>query len=226
MADTAVFDVDGTLVDTNYQHALTWYQAFRRYEITVPVWQIHRHIGMGGDQIVAALAGDVIERRHGDGLRAAWTEQYEPMLADIQPFDGAHELLVEIKRRGFRLVLASSGKAVQVEYYLDLIDGKPLADAWTSSDDVEQTKVEQTKPAPDLVQVAIDKVDGASAVLVGDSTWDFLAAGKLGVAGLAVRTGGFSAEELHQAGAAGVYDNLGELHADLDGGPLGAPTDD
>lgn len=218
MADTAVFDIDSTLVDTNYQHALAWYRAFRRHEITVPLWLIHRHIGMGGDQIVGALAGDVVERRNGDDLRSAWTEEYQPMLTEVQPFDGARDLLAEVKARGFRLVLASSGKADQVDHYLKLIDGESLADAWTTSDDVEQTK-----PAPDLVKVAIGKVDGGSAVMIGDSTWDFVAAGKLDVPGIAVRTGGFSPPELQQAGALRVYDSLTELRDGLDDTPLRAP---
>ncbi len=218
MADTAVFDIDGTLVDTNHQHALAWYRAFRRYEITVPLWLIHRHNGMGGDQIVGALAGDVVERRNGDDLRSAWTEEYQPMLSEVQPFDGARDLLAEVKARGFRLVLASSGKADQVDHYLKLIDGEGLADAWTTSDDVEQTK-----PAPDLVTVAIGKVDGGSAVMIGDSTWDFVAAGKLDVPGIAVRTGGFSPQELQQAGALRVYDSLNELRDGLDDTPLRAP---
>ncbi len=209
--DTAVLDVDGTLVDTNYQHALAWYRAFRRHDITLQLWRIHRTIGMGGDQLVGALAGERVEAEHGDELRAAWAEEFDPMLDELRPFDGAHALLVEIHRRGFKLVLASSGKAEHVDHYLDLLDARDLADAWTTSDDVEQTK-----PAPDLVEVAVGKVEGARAVMVGDSTWDCVAAGKLHVPTYCLRTGGFSVDELTEAGARRVYESLPALQADLD----------
>ena len=219
MADTAIFDVDGTLVDSNYQHALAWYRAFRRFEITPPIWRIHRAIGMGGDKLVPAIAGDDAEKRHGDALRDAWAEEFDAMIGEIQPFDAAHELLAEVKRRGFRLVLASSGKTEHVERFLNLIDGTQIADAWTTSDDVEASK-----PEPDLVQAALDKVDGASGVMVGDSTWDAIAAGKLDVPTIAVRTGGFSPEELRDAGALRVFDSLRELLDGLDDTPLARPT--
>ena len=131
MADTAIFDVDGTLVDTNYQHALAWFRAFRRYGITRPMWRIHRGIGMGGDMFVPEVGGREVEEAHGDELREAWVEEFDQLIGEIQPFEGAHELLAEVKERGFRLVLASSGKTKHVETFLDLIDGKSLADAWT-----------------------------------------------------------------------------------------------
>lgn len=210
MVDTAVFDVDGTLVDTNYQHALAWYRAFRRHDLTIPVWRLHRAIGMGGDQLVQAVAGADVEAEHGDALREAWTEEYDPMMPEVQPFAGARELLVDIKKRGFKLVLASSGKQHQVEYYLDLLDGKSVADAWTTSNDVEKTK-----PEPDLLQAAVGKVEGASAVMVGDSVWDCEAARKISVPSYAVRTGGFSVEELGDAGAEAVYDSLDEMREQL-----------
>jgi HAD superfamily hydrolase (TIGR01549 family) len=218
MADTAIFDVDGTLVDTNYQHALAWFRAFRRFDITIPLWRLHRGIGMGGDMFVPTIAGDDVEKAHGDELRQAWAEEFEPFVAEVAPFEGAHELLQEVKDRGFRLVLASSGTSELVETFLDLIDGKSLADAWTTSDDAEKSK-----PAPDLVETALRKVEGASGVMVGDSTWDAIAAGKLGIATIAVRTGGFSVEELQQAGAATVYDSLVDLRRHLDDTPLGRP---
>ena len=219
MADTAIFDVDGTLVDTNYQHALAWYRAFRRYDIVPAVWRIHRAIGMGGDHLVTAIAGDDVEQEHGDDLRAAWTEEFEPMLAEIQPFDGARELLDDVKARGFRLVLASSGQRRHVEHFLDLLGGREIADAWTTSDDVDATK-----PEPDLVGVALEKVDGASGVMVGDSVWDAVAAAKLSVPTIAVRTGGFSEGELREAGAFRVFESLQEMRANLDGGPLARST--
>ena len=155
MPDTAVFDVDGTLVDTNYQHALAWFRAFRRFDITLPLWQLHRGIGMGGDNFVAHVAGDAVEQRYGSQLRDAWGEEFDLMIGEVRPFAAARPLLEEIKGRGFKLVLASSGKAEHVEAFLDLIGGKDLADAWTTSDDVQWSK-----PAPDLVCAALAKVGG------------------------------------------------------------------
>jgi HAD superfamily hydrolase (TIGR01549 family) len=216
VADTAIFDVDGTLVDTNYQHALAWFRAFRRFDITRPLWRIHRGIGMGGDMFVPEVGGQDVEDAHGDALRDAWVEEFDQMVGEIQPFEGAHELLAEVKERGFRLVLASSGKTKHVEAFLDLIDGRSLADAWTTSEDAEKSK-----PAPDLVQVALKKVGGTSGVMVGDSVYDVQAAGKLDVPTIGLRTGGFGTDELLSVGVLKVYDSLPELHAHLDDTPLG-----
>jgi HAD superfamily hydrolase (TIGR01549 family) len=209
--DTAVFDVDGTLVDTNYQHALAWFRAFRRHRITLPLWRLHRAIGMGGDQLVGAVAGEDVEARLGDELRAAWAEEFAPMLDEVQPFAGVVELLTEVRERGFTIVLASSGKPEHVEHYLDLFDGKQLADGWTTSGDVERTK-----PAPDLLEAALRKVDGTAGVLVGDSVWDFRAAAAIDAPGYAVRSGGFSADELCSAGAKDVFDSPEDLRQRLD----------
>lgn len=211
MIDTLVFDVDGTLVDTNYQHALAWYRAFRRFDLTPAIWRIHRAVGMGGDQLVAEVAGQDVEDEHGDELRAAWTEEFDAFLQEVQPFAGAEPLLAEVRRRGLKLVLASSGQSKHVEHYLDLLDARNLAEAWTTSEDAKQTK-----PAPDLVQTAMAKVDGVNAVMIGDSTWDAKAAKRAGLPTFAVRTGGFSVEELLDAGASKVYDSLEEMRADLD----------
>jgi len=211
MADTAIFDVDGTLIDSNYQHALAWFRAFRRYDITLPLWQLHRAIGMGGDQYVKHVAGGDVEEQHGDALRDAWESEFDTMIDEIQPFEGARSLLEAVKERGFRLVLASSGKSRHVETFLDLFGGQDLADAWTTSDDAENSK-----PAPDIVQAALDRVERAHGVMIGDSTWDCIAASKLDVPTLAVRTGGFSTEELTESGAVRVYESLVELRDDLD----------
>jgi HAD superfamily hydrolase (TIGR01549 family) len=215
MADTAIFDVDGTLVDTNYQHAVAWFRALRRYDITRPLWRIHRGIGMGGDLFVPAVVGREAEEAHGDDLRQAWAEEFDELIGEIQPFEGAHELLVEVKKRGFRLVLASSGKTEHVEAFLDLIDARSLADAWTTSDDVQKSK-----PEPDIVSAALAKVQGASGIMVGDSVYDAQAAAKLNIPTLGVRTGGFSVGELQEAGVLQVFDSLVAFRYALDGTPL------
>jgi len=219
MPDTAILDVDGTLVDSNYQHTLAWFRAFRRFDITLPLWRLHRGIGMGGDMFVPTVAGQDVEQAHGDALRAAWSEEFKPLIGEIQPFEGAHELLKAVKDRGFTLVLASSGTAEIVDTFLDLIDGKTLADAWTTSEDAEHSK-----PEPDLVRNALAKVGGGSGVMVGDSTWDAIAAGKLDIPTIAVQTGGFSVEELRHAGAISVYDSLVALREQMDDTPLGRPS--
>jgi HAD superfamily hydrolase (TIGR01549 family) len=219
MTDTAIFDVDGTLVDTNYQHALAWYRAFRRYDIVRPLWRLHRGIGMGGDTFVPNLGGKEVEEKYGDALRDAWVEEFDQLIGEIQPLEGAHELLQEVKDRGFKLVLASSGKKKHVEAFLDLIDGKSLADAWTTSEDAENSK-----PAPDIVETAMKRVEGAVGLMVGDSTYDVIAAGKLDIPTITVRTGGFSVGELQEAGALKVYDSLVAFREDLDNTPLKSPS--
>jgi len=218
MVDTAIFDVDGTLVDSNYQHTLAWSRAFRRYDVVRPLWRIHRAIGMGGDKLVPEVAGEEVERALGDTLREVWVEEFDGLIGEVRPFEGAHELLEEVKRRGFRLVLASSGKAKHVDAFLDLVDGRPLADAWTTAEDAEATK-----PEPDLVKTALGKVEGASGVMIGDSVWDVVAADRLDVRTIAVRTGGFSVGELAEAGASQVYESLVELREHLDDTALKAP---
>jgi HAD superfamily hydrolase (TIGR01509 family) len=216
---TVILDVDGTLVDTNYHHALAWYRALRRYGVTVPVWSIHRAIGMGGDQLVTEVAGEDVEREHGDDVRAAWTEQADAWLDEISALPGAHALLEAVRGAGFGLVMASSGKPHHIERYAELIEAGDLADAWVSSGDVEQTK-----PAPDLLQVAMERVGASAAVVVGDSVWDCRAAARLGLPSVAVRTGGFSNEELREAGATSVYASVEELTADVDGLEPQEPT--
>jgi HAD superfamily hydrolase (TIGR01549 family) len=211
----AVLDVDGTLVDTNYHHAIAWYRAFREHGLTLPVWRIHRHIGMGGDQLVAAVAGQRVEERQGDSIRAAETALYPDLIGEVQPFADARRLMELLRDRGHRLVRASSGKHDEVDHYLDLLDARDLLEAWTTSADVERTK-----PDPDLVVTAIDKVGGGEAVMVGDSTFDCQAAARVDVPTVAILTGGFSEQELRQAGATAVFESLSELCERLDETPL------
>jgi HAD superfamily hydrolase (TIGR01509 family) len=218
MASAAILDVDGTLVDTNYHHTLAWYRAFRQHGIVLPLWRIHRHIGMGGDQLVEALCDEETEKEKGDDIRAAESPLYMAMIEEVEPLEGARGLIEDLKDRGHAVVLASSAKEQEVEHYLDLLDVRDLADDWTTSDDVESTK-----PEPDLVQVALEKsgVDPGDAVMVGDATWDCEAAKRAGVETLAVLTGGFAEEELREAGASKVFGSIVELRESLGETPLG-----
>jgi HAD superfamily hydrolase (TIGR01509 family) len=213
----AILDIDGTLVDTNYHHAIAWYRAFRQHDIVLPIWLIHRHIGMGGDQLVGALTDEETEKEKGDDIRAAEKTLYFQLIEEVQPMKGSRELIEQLKARGHTVVLASSAKEDEVEHYLDLLDARELADDWTTSADVESTK-----PAPDLVSAALEKAGGSAdeAVMVGDTTWDVEAAAKAGVPTLTVRTGGFGADELEAAGAKAVFESVTELCERLDQTPL------
>jgi HAD superfamily hydrolase (TIGR01509 family) len=210
MPSAAILDIDGTLVDTNYHHAIAWFRAFRQNEIVLPVWRIHRHIGMGGDQLVAALAGDEVEEEKGDDIRAAEKTLYFELIDEVQPMEGARELIADLKGSGHRVVLASSAKEEEVEHYLDLLDARDLADDWTTSADVEATK-----PAPDLVHAALEKIGASEGVMIGDTPWDVKAAKQAGVDTIAVLTGGFAEAELREAGAVEVFESIAELRERL-----------
>src|SRR3954451_903083 len=219
MSQIAILDVDGTLVDTNYHHAIAWFRAFRRHFLTLQVWRIHRHIGMGGDQLVAALAGDEVEERLGDSIREAESELYRELIGEVQAMEGSRELIEDLKEAGNTVVLASSAKDWEVKHYIELLDAAKIVDDWTTSDDVEQTK-----PEPDLVHAALDKVGGRpeEAMLIGDTVWDVEAAHRAGVETLAVLTGGFSEDELRDAGAKEVFTSVEELRQSLVETPLSA----
>jgi HAD superfamily hydrolase (TIGR01509 family) len=216
MAAAAIVDIDGTLVDTNYHHALAWYRAFRQHGIVLPLYRIHRHIGMGGDQLVAALCGDHVEEEKGDDIRAAEGPLYMAMIEEVEPLSGSRELIAELKESGHPVVLASSAKAQEVEHYLDLLDARELIDGWTTSADVDATK-----PEPDLVEAAMEKVEADEAVMVGDSTWDCEAAKRAGIETVAVLTGGFSEQELREAGASIVFESIESLRDRIGETPLG-----
>jgi HAD superfamily hydrolase (TIGR01509 family) len=204
----AILDIDGTLVDTNYQHALAWYRAFRKHGLVLPIWRIHRHIGMGGDQLLPALSDGDFEREHGDDVRDDEKALYMEMIGEVEPMRDARRLIEQIKQRGHTAVLASSAKDEEVEHYLDLLDARSLADGWTSSADVQSTK-----PEPDLVHAALEKAeaDAADAVMIGDTPFDVEAAKRAGVPTIAVLTGGFSEDELREAGAVEVFESVAEL---------------
>jgi HAD superfamily hydrolase (TIGR01549 family) len=206
---TAILDIDGTLVDTNYHHAIAWHRALRGHGHPIALWRIHRHIGMGGDQIVGALAGEEVEESEGDSIRRAEGEAYAELIGEVEPMEGARELIEDLRETGHRVVLASSAKAEEVDHYLNLLDARSLVDAWTTSADVERTK-----PEPDLVHAALEKAGGEGpALMIGDSVWDVKAASAADVPTLAVLTGGFSAAELREAGAAEVVESIAELRS-------------
>jgi HAD superfamily hydrolase (TIGR01549 family) len=210
----ALLDVDGTLIDANYHHAIAWYRAFRAHGIGLAVWRIHRHIGMGGDQLVPALVPG-IEDDLREAIEATRAECYAELIDEVQALDGAHELIADLKARDLTVVLASSSPQDELDHYLDLLDARDLLDAWTTKDDVDATK-----PEPDLVVAALAKAGSDEAVMVGDTPWDIEAARKAGLETVCLVTGGWSKQELREAGAAAVYDSIEELREDLDNTPL------
>jgi phosphoglycolate phosphatase-like HAD superfamily hydrolase len=213
----ALLDVDGTLVDTNYHHALAWFRAFRDEGIVLPVWRLHRHIGMGGDQLVAAVAGDEVDARLGEALRDGHSRRYRPLIDDVELMPDARRLVESLHGRGAEVVLASSASADDLARYREMLDADALITGATSSADVEQTK-----PEPDLIRAALARVSGGGpAVLVGDSTWDCEAAGRAGVESIALLTGGFGEAELRDAGAACVFESIADLLDRIADTPLG-----
>jgi HAD superfamily hydrolase (TIGR01549 family) len=214
VAQAAILDIDGTLVDTNYHHALAWERAFTAHGVEVPIWQIHRHIGMGGDQVIEALAGEDVEAEKGDDIRDAEKERYLELIDEVRLLPGARELIGDLLDRGLTVVLASSAKEDEVDHYLEMLEARDRV-SWTTSADVEATK-----PEPDLVEAALEKAGTRDAVMVGDTVWDIKAAKRADVPTLAVLTGGFGADELREAGAAEVYESVETLREKLDSTPL------
>jgi HAD superfamily hydrolase (TIGR01509 family) len=218
MASTAILDIDGTLVDTNYHHAIAWYRAFRQNGIVLPIWRIHSHMGMGGDQLVAALTDDATEEEKGDEIRTAEKALYMALIEEVEPLEGARELIERLKDDGRTVVLASSAKDDEVGHYLDLLDVRELADGWTTSADVENTK-----PQPDLVKAALEKAGAEpdDAAMLGDTPWDCKAAAAAGVPTVCLITGGFSEQELRDGGAVAVFRSIPDLLEGIGETPLG-----
>lgn len=218
----ALFDVDGTLVDTNYLHAVCWWEAFGQAGHVVPMARIHRAIGMGSDQLLDALLPQDRDRDHDGSIRAAHSALYATYWTRLRPLAGAPDLLRACAKQGWRVVLATSADDHEFKAMRAALDADDAIDAATSSGDVEQSK-----PAPDLVQVALEKaqVPADAAVFVGDTVWDVQACAKAGVMCIGLLSGGISRGELLDAGAAEVYDGpaalLDALRADPAGTVLG-----
>lgn len=215
MSTAILFDIDGTLVDSTYHHALAWHRAFQRHDIEVPMWRVHRAIGMGGDKLVAHVAGESVEREHGDDLRDAWEEEYAAVVDEVPALPGATDLVKRLAADGHTVALASSGAERFSKIAVDLLGVGDEVAAMTNSDDAEDSK-----PDPDILAATLDQLrsEGGgveAAVFLGDTPYDVEAASRLGLGCIAVLTGGFSRDELEEAGAALVVEDLTEL-ADLD----------
>ena len=207
-----ILDIDGTLVDTNYQHTIAWGRAFSDHGVDVALWRIHRHNGMGGDQLVAAVAGDEVEERLGDAIRESEGRHYGELIEEVRPLPGGRDLLTALRGMGCPVVLASSAKPEEVEHYVDLLDARELVDAWTTGGDVDRTK-----PHPDLVATAAERLpDTPGVVVIGDTAWDAVAADRAGFTSIGVLSGGFGAQELRDAGCIEVFTDAADLAEHLE----------
>lgn len=214
---TVVLDLDGTLVDSVYQHVASWQAAFHDVGLHVGAVRIHESIGMGGDRLVAEVAGESAESAVGDEVRRLHDTYFRAGLRTICPLDGASELVDALVERGHRVVLASSSEAGLVDELLDIAGvGHRLHAVVTGSDEAA------SKPAPDLVELAVQRAGGGPAVVVGDATWDVESAAAAGVASIGLRSGGVSAERLLAAGAAAVHEGPRDLLDHLDESLLAA----
>jgi phosphoglycolate phosphatase-like HAD superfamily hydrolase len=212
-----VLDLDGTLVDSVYQHVVAWHAAFHDVGLHVSAVRVHEAIGMGGDRLVAHVAGDSAETAVGDDVRRLHDDYFRTALRTVNALDGADDLVESLASHGHRLVLASSSEAELVDEMLDLLDvRRHLAAVVTGSDDAA------TKPAPDMVQLAVERAGGGQAVVLGDATWDAVSAEAAGHPSIGLCSGGISAERLSAAGASRVYDGPRDLLDRLEGGPLRA----
>jgi len=218
MADapsTAVlFDIDGTLVDSNYAHVDAWWRAFRAAGESVDAWRIHRAIGMDSSRLLEKLLPDASEDVR-DQAKQFHTAYYTEHMPRLRLLPGARELLRAVAEAGHAVVLATSAPENELARLQELLDAEEWVTAVTSGEDVEEAK-----PSPAIVQVALDEagVDPERAVMVGDAMWDVESSGKVGLSCVAVMTGGIGGDELRDAGAAAVYDDAAAVLADLRAG--------
>lgn len=211
---TVIFDIDGTLVDTSYLHALAWRRAMVASGHDVPTWRIHRMIGAASEVLMEELIGEV----HPE-IKDTWKARFDELRPEIRAFPRTAELLAELTRRGATVVLASSSPGELVDGHLEAIDaGDDIAHVLSDAD------VETAKPSPEVFQVALDRADAdpGRTIVVGDATWDVESAHRCGLRTIGVRSGGFSEQELAEAGAVAVYDDVAHLLRELDRSPIGA----
>ena len=210
-----LFDVDGTLVDSNYLHIVAWLRAFRSAGYPdVTAAQVHRCVGMGGELLLETLVGSVDE-----AAKKGHSVEYERLWPELRPFAGAVDLLREVRRRGGETVLATSATEEEAGALRRALDCDDAITAITSSADVDEAK-----PSPDIFRTALGKsgLDESRCVVVGDTVYDVEAATRAGLRCVGVLTGGISRAELVDAGAVDVYDGPAALLAAFDQSPLGA----
>ncbi|MUK01708.1 HAD-IA family hydrolase [Vibrio cholerae] len=212
-----LFDVDGTLVDSNYQHTVAWWQAFRRFGHDVPMAEIHRAIGMGGDKLVAHLLGDDRDAEQDTELDSTHGAIFSTYWPGLRPFEGAADLVRRCADDGLTVVLASSASQQELGVLRGIIDADEAITAATSSGDADNSK-----PSPDILEAALEAggLEAANAVFVGDSVWDVLAASELKIPTIGLASGGTSEAELRDAGAVEVYKDIRALLDAFDDGAL------
>jgi HAD superfamily hydrolase (TIGR01509 family) len=205
----ALFDVDGTLVDSNHLHAQAWSEAFRRFGFDIPPERVAFQVGKGGDNLIPALLPDLGQDRR-DEIEEYRSDLYKKdYLPRVRPFPGVRPLFERLRADGVAIVLASSSGRDEVDHNLDLIGCRDLVSAATSRDDVERSK-----PCPDIFEAALEKaapVPPEQAIVIGDSPWDAKAAAKLGLRTIGFRSGGFADADLRAAGACALYDGPEDL---------------
>jgi phosphoglycolate phosphatase-like HAD superfamily hydrolase len=213
-----LFDVDGTLVDSNYLHVVAWMAAFQDAGHPVDACAIHRAIGMGATQLLEALLGENLARTAGESVKRGHRERYGKNLESLRRFEGSRRLLRAVSQRA-RVVLATSAGSDEFDALRAALGADDAVSAVTTDADVEEAK-----PAPDLIGVALEKVGVGPdrAVLVGDRVWDVKASARAGVPCVAVLSGGIGAAELRDAGAVKIYRNVLDLLENLDDSPLAA----
>lgn len=209
--DTVVLDLDGTLVDSAYVHVAAWRAAFNDVGVVVPTYRIHRAIGIGGDRLVGEVAGAAVEQALGDTVRDLHARHFDERFHQVTALDGAGELLAALRERSLKVVLASSGEQEQTDRLLQLVENTDAL-----HERVSGSEANRSKPAPDLIDVALERVGSRCALVVGDAVWDVESARKAGLPCVGLLTGGFSADELRNAGALRVLDTPRDLLERLD----------
>jgi HAD superfamily hydrolase (TIGR01509 family) len=210
MIKAVLFDVDGTLIDSNDLHAAAWRETFLKFGVDLPHDVIHGQIGKGGDNLIPALLPpDLVEARQ-EEIETYRSDLFKrDYLPRVVPFPGVRDLFERLRADGKRIVLASSAKAEEVRFHVGVIGAEDLVEATTSADEVEHSK-----PDPDIFAAALAKVAPLrpdEVLVVGDSPYDMEAAAKLDIRTVGFLSGGFSAEVLRDAGAAEVHDGVADL---------------